>query len=132
MVGIVDQALEAGGQDSLEISSYHEALVDFIKQTDTPMTIGVQGEWGSGKTSLLNQIWSKLHDSNNEHAHDEKYLQIWVNSWEHSLLCKPEECLLKIVNGCGTIDIFIILFKLNSSHSFGIFLTISFNLIMSS
>ena len=29
MVGIVDQALEAGGQDSLEISSYHEALVDF-------------------------------------------------------------------------------------------------------
>ena len=31
MVGIVDQALEAGGSDSLEIASYHEALVDFIK-----------------------------------------------------------------------------------------------------
>ena len=45
MVGIVDQALEAGGSDSLEIASYHEALVDFIKKTDTPMTIGVQGEW---------------------------------------------------------------------------------------
>lgn len=98
MVGIVDQALEVGGSDDLDISSYHEALVDFIKKTDTPMTIGVQGEWGSGKTSLLNQIWSKLHDSNNEHADDENYLQIWVNSWEHSLLCKPEECLLKIVN----------------------------------
>ena len=56
MVGIVDQALVVGGQDDLDISSYHEALVDFIKKTDTPMTIGVQGEWGSGKTSLLNQI----------------------------------------------------------------------------
>ena len=32
MVGIVDQALEAGGSDSLEIASYHEALVDFIKK----------------------------------------------------------------------------------------------------
>jgi len=98
MVGIVDQALEAGGSDSLEIASYHEALVDFIKKTDTPMTIGVQGEWGSGKTSLLNQIWNKLEESNDEHLDDENYLQIWVNSWEHSLLCSPEECLLKIVN----------------------------------
>ena len=98
MVGIVDQALEAGGSDSLEIASYHEALVDFIKKTDTPMTIGVQGEWGSGKTSLLNQIWNRLEESNNEHLDDENYLQIWVNSWEHSLLCTPEECLLKIVN----------------------------------
>ena len=98
MVGIVDQALGPGGQDSLEISSYHEALVDFIKKTDTPMTIGVQGEWGSGKTSLLNQIWSKLEKSNDEHDDDHNYLQIWVNSWEHSLLCTPEECLLKIIN----------------------------------
>ena len=98
MVGIVDQALVVGGQDDLDISSYHEALVDFIKKTDTPMTIGVQGEWGSGKTSLLNQIWSKLEESNNEHQDDENFLQIWVNSWEHSLLCTPEECLLKIVN----------------------------------
>ena len=98
MVGIVDQALEVGGSDDLDISAYHEALVDFIKKTDTPMTIGVQGEWGSGKTSLLNQIWSKLEESNQEHQDDENFLQIWVNSWEHSLLCSPEECLLKIVN----------------------------------
>lgn len=98
MVGIVDQALEPGGVDSLEISSYHEALVDFIKQTDTPMTIGVQGEWGSGKTSLLYQIWNKLEQENEKRTDDENYLQIWVNSWEHSLLSTPEESLLKIVN----------------------------------
>ena len=56
MVGIVDEALIQGGEDALKISSYKDALTDFIKRTDTPMTIGVQGEWGSGKTSLLNQI----------------------------------------------------------------------------
>jgi KAP family P-loop domain. len=73
MVGIVDQALEVGGSDDLDISAYHEAVVDFIKKTDTPMTIGVQGEWGSGKTSLLNQIWSKLEEYNQEHQDDENF-----------------------------------------------------------
>mgnify|MGYP001169419813 FL=1 len=99
MVGIVDQALpNKNAEDNLEISSYHQALVEFIKKTDTPMTIGVQGEWGSGKTSLLNQIWAKLDKENDESGDDENFLQIWVNSWEHSLLCTPEECLLKIIN----------------------------------
>ena len=60
MVGIVDEALPQGGDDALKISAYKDALTDFIKRTDTPMTIGVQGEWGSGKTSLLNQIWNDL------------------------------------------------------------------------
>jgi len=43
MVGIVDEALRQGGDDALSISSYKDALVDFVKRTDTPMTIGVHG-----------------------------------------------------------------------------------------
>lgn len=98
MVGIVDEALVVGGDDDLKISSYKDALVDFIKTTDTPMTIGVQGEWGSGKTSLLNQIWNDLdHFNKNDHDIDD-FKQIWINSWENSLLCSPEECLMKIIN----------------------------------
>jgi hypothetical protein len=98
MVGIVDEALSSDGEDALNIAPYKEALVDFIKRTDTPMTIGVQGEWGSGKTSLLNQIWNELDNSNKEDHTIPDFRQIWVNSWEHSLLCSPEEALLKIVN----------------------------------
>ena len=98
MVGIVDEALSQGGEDSLEISAYKDALVDFIKRTDTPMTIGVQGEWGSGKTSLLNQLWHSLEESNDKDDEVDDFKQIWINSWEHSLLCSPEECLLKIIN----------------------------------
>lgn len=44
MVGIVNQSPEAGRQANLEILFYHEALVDFIKQEDMSMTIGVKGE----------------------------------------------------------------------------------------
>ncbi len=98
MVGIVDEALVKGGDDALKISSYKDALVDFIKRTDTPMTIGVQGEWGSGKTSLLNQIWNDLETFNREDDSIDDFKQIWINSWEHSLLCSPEECLMKIIN----------------------------------
>ena len=28
------------------------------------MTIGIQGSWGSGKTSLLNTIYAQLDDAN--------------------------------------------------------------------
>jgi predicted KAP-like P-loop ATPase len=98
MVGIVDKALPESDKDQLKISSYKDALVDFIKRTDTPMTIGVQGEWGSGKTSLLNKIWADLERSNKEDNSIDDFKQIWINSWEHSLLCSPEECLMKIIN----------------------------------
>ena len=99
MTGIVDEALDKEGkqQDSLDLNKYTKALLNFIETTNTPMTIGIQGEWGSGKTSLLNQIFIGLNerDKNNDQA---KYKQIWINAWEHSLLCSPEECLIKIIN----------------------------------
>ena len=98
MVGIVDEALGMDGDDALKISAYKDALVDFVKRTDTPMTIGVQGEWGSGKTSLLNQIWNDLDQFNKNDDDIDDFKQIWINSWEHSLLCSPEECLMKIIN----------------------------------
>ena len=97
MTGIVDQALEIDGEDSLSISNYTLSLLNFIENTATPMTIGIQGEWGSGKTSMLNQIWSGL-EKRDLKDDSVRYKQIWINAWEHSLLCSPEECLIKIIN----------------------------------
>ena len=90
-IGIVDEPILGQSQDWLEIKKHADALVSFIKETDTPMTIGVQGEWGSGKTSLLNQIKEELSSS-------KEIRQIWINSWENSLMVTPEQCLIKIIN----------------------------------
>ncbi len=90
-IGIVDEPILGQSQDWLEIKKHADALVQFIKETDTPMTIGVQGEWGSGKTSLLNQIKEELSSSKD-------IRQIWINSWENSLMVTPEQCLIKIIN----------------------------------
>ncbi|SVB04169.1 uncharacterized protein METZ01_LOCUS157023 [marine metagenome] len=91
-IGIVDEPNPKGSKDTLDIYRHADALTEFIRKTSTPMAIGIQGEWGSGKTSLLNAIYYALEKEGG------KFLQIWVNSWEHSLLTTPEETLLKIIN----------------------------------
>ena len=90
-VGIIDEPVAPGATDNLDINIHSKSLIDFISDTSTPITVGIQGEWGSGKTSLINSI----HHSFDSHG-DIK--QIWINSWEYSLLSTPEEALLKIVN----------------------------------
>ena len=61
-IGIVDEPNKS--EDTLDIGRHAAALTKFIKHTATPMTVGIQGEWGSGKTSLLNQIYSSLEKFN--------------------------------------------------------------------
>lgn len=46
--------------DSLGNETYSKALFEFIKETDTPMTIGIQGDWGMGKTSMMEMILARL------------------------------------------------------------------------
>ncbi len=59
IVGIVDEpefGSEDQGEDDLKLDGYYKALADFIRHTDTPITIGVQGNWGSGKTTLMSHF----------------------------------------------------------------------------
>ena len=91
IIGVIDEPVRPGAADNLDIEIHSKSLIEFIQETKTPITVGIQGEWGSGKTSLLNSI---------HHAFAEQptFKQIWINSWEYSLLSTPEEALLKIVN----------------------------------
>ena len=40
-------------KDALDFTPYVETLADIIQTGNTPLTIGVFGVWGSGKTSLM-------------------------------------------------------------------------------
>ncbi|MBK1736199.1 hypothetical protein CKO15_13160 [Halorhodospira abdelmalekii] len=90
-LGVVDEPNPRGGADFLGIGRHAQALTEFIAVAPTPLTIGIQGEWGSGKTSVLNAIYFELEKPGN-------IKQIWINSWENSLLSTPEEALIKIIN----------------------------------
>ena len=89
--GVVDEPIGSIDEDGLDIRKHSDALVKFITKSATPLTIGIQGEWGSGKTSLLNTIRQELES-------DAQIKQVWINSWENSLLATPEESLIKIIN----------------------------------
>ena len=93
--GVIDEPVNylKEENDKLGINDYAKALTNFIENTETPMTIGIQGEWGSGKTSLMNLLWKELEGEKK----NTKIESVWINTWEHSLLKTPEETLISIV-----------------------------------
>ena len=89
---IIDLPRKKQQQDLFGIEKYQEALVEFINNSNTPLTIALQGEWGSGKTSLMNVLDDELCDKGN-------FYKIWINSWQYSLMKSPEQSILSIIEG---------------------------------
>lgn len=75
MNGFIDKPTSEIKEDSFEIKQYIEGLSDFILECYTPMTIAIQGDWGSGKTSMMNMIKEKLGD---------RVVTSWFNTWQYS------------------------------------------------
>lgn len=73
------------------VEGYVQGLERFINHAATPLTIALQGEWGSGKTSLMNRLYNDLC------ADDKDFIGINVNTWEYSMLASPEETVVKII-----------------------------------
>jgi len=89
-------------EDTLNVSRYINALTKFIVESDTPITIGLQGEWGTGKTSMMYLLQEELRVKN--------IATSWVNTWQYSLFRDANETTPAILNGllsnlkesCGT------------------------------
>lgn len=75
MIGRPDEPIK---EDMLGINQYCDGLAEFIVRCDTPMTISIQGDWGSGKTTALNIIEEKIKGKADEHN---KYIFIRFNTW---------------------------------------------------
>lgn len=74
--GSRDLPIESEEEDLFELSSYYEGLSDFISCCETPMTVALQGDWGSGKTSMMNNIEKKLKNCQ----------VIRFDTWQYSFL----------------------------------------------
>lgn len=91
---ITDLPKIATEDDSFGIKPFENGLIRFIQNTNTPITIALQGEWGSGKTSLMNSLRLNLTESDNS-----KYHSVWLNTWEYSLMKDAQSTLLDIISG---------------------------------
>lgn len=68
--------------DRIEVQKFAECIADFISDCQTPMTVGLQGDWGTGKTSMMNMIKCNLPDR--------KSLKVDINTWHYSMFRQDE------------------------------------------
>jgi hypothetical protein len=62
--------------DGLGFGSYAEVLAGAALDTRGPFTIGVFGEWGTGKTSLMRLVEHELSSHDN-------VVTVWFNAWRY-------------------------------------------------
>lgn len=51
---------EAALEDLLSVSQHVRGLAHFVSTCETPMTVAIQGDWGTGKTTMLNLLAKSL------------------------------------------------------------------------
>ena len=91
---IIDVPRKHTQEDLFGIQVYQDALIKYIRLTDTPITIALQGEWGSCKTSLMNLLRYNLCDVDNA-----QFYPIWINTWQYSLMKTPSQAIISILEG---------------------------------
>lgn len=76
-------------QDALHIDSYIKVLGEFLASCDTPMTVAIQGDWGSGKTSLMGMVKADLEN--------ERCKVITFNTWQYSQFQMGDDLVLALM-----------------------------------
>ena len=91
MSSITDKPISFQSEDLLKVEKYSIALSNFIVKSKTPITIGLQGEWGTGKTSLMSLL---LEDFT-----EKEIATSWVNTWEYSMFRGAHETTPGVLRG---------------------------------
>lgn len=85
--GICDAPVDT---DLLGCNSYFEGLTSFIRTCRTPMTIAVQGDWETGKTSAMKNVSGRLKEQTSE---NKGIVCVWFNVWQYSCVVGSERNL---------------------------------------
>ncbi|MBD5607448.1 MAG: AAA family ATPase, partial [Desulfovibrio sp.] len=86
--GFIDLPYENALTELLGVHKEIEALSAFILDCQTPMTIAIQGDWGTGKTSMMKMIQSNISD---------KCDCVWFNTWQFSQFQMQDEVPLALL-----------------------------------
>ena len=70
---LTDNEIRGIAEDSLQFKVFAQTLEEIITTSETPITIGVYGAWGSGKTSLMRMTQDILKD---------KIKTVWFDAWK--------------------------------------------------
>lgn len=103
-MGITDMPCTSEEEDLLEISKYVKGLGKFIRECQTPMSIAIQGDWGTGKTSTLNLLKKDLEADKATNG-----IQcVFFNTWQYSQFNMEDSLYVSFVHNlvkqCGGND----------------------------
>ncbi|MCC7189633.1 MAG: SUMF1/EgtB/PvdO family nonheme iron enzyme [Anaerolineales bacterium] len=69
-------------RDALDFTPYVETLADIIQTGNTPLTIGVFGGWGSGKTSLMKMVQNGIPNKDYKGLPTD-FTVAWFDAWKY-------------------------------------------------
>ena len=94
---IIDTPLSSANEDKLDTRKYVQGLAQYLRQSSMPTTVAIQGQWGAGKTSFMNQLRSIL--CGDKDGNVPQYFGVWINMWEYSMMQTPEQTLISVIKG---------------------------------
>ncbi len=90
-----DLPIQDAGDERLGLKTQADAIAEFIAYCDTPLTIGIQGDWGIGKTSLLNMITKNLEKLS---APRKKLYPVKIETWQYSQFTQEEYLAISVLD----------------------------------
>jgi hypothetical protein len=75
---------EAVNADDFESKTHYniaKTLCDFIGSNNEGVTIGLEGKWGSGKSTVISILKKELEDSNK--GNDSNFITFYFDAWSH-------------------------------------------------
>ena len=92
-LGLKDVPIAKSDEEALGLTNYANVLREFIASCDTPITVALQGDWGSGKTSLMNLIKESLDQDK-----EQRYRTVWFNTWQYAQFNSSDTLALSMMS----------------------------------
>ena len=86
--GFQDTPIKKENEERLGLGEYAGALAEFIERCDTPMTISIQGDWGSGKTSMIHLIMNQLPKA---------AIPVYINTWQFAQFDRHNDIAISVL-----------------------------------
>ncbi|HMS65748.1 MAG TPA: tetratricopeptide repeat protein [Ignavibacteria bacterium] len=96
-----DQAIYTSAEDLLGTEKESEKLKNLICACNPPLSIGIYGDWGSGKTSFMKLIQESLNHDAEERlkSDDQKEIikSIWFDAWKYDKMGDIRISLINVI-----------------------------------
>lgn len=86
-----ETAAAAPERDQFGIIKYIQGVSGFISQCATPMTIAIQGSWGSGQNNIMNMLSGRLAERGGGEP-------VWFHTWQFSQFDVGEQLPILVGN----------------------------------